>query len=121
MAETLKNRIINTLVRSLNISKQDIDEAVQLQKKKGIGLDKALIEKGLVNEKEYLVMLVKELHIPFINLGKYKIDPALQAVIPERVARQYHIVPLSELGHTITIVVSDPFNIFAIDDLKNIT
>jgi type IV pilus assembly protein PilB len=121
MADTLKNRIINTLVQSLNISKKDIEEAVSLQKKKGIGLDKALIEKGLINEKEYLVMLVKELHIPFINLNKYRIDPNLKAVIPERFARQHRMIPLSRLEKTITVALADPLDIFAIDDLKTLT
>lgn len=121
MADTLKNRIINTLVQSLNISKQDIDDAILLQKKKGIGLDKALIEKGLINEKEYLVMLVKELHIPFINLNKYRIDANLKMTIPERFARQHRMIPLSRLQKTITVALADPLDIFAIDDLKTLT
>jgi len=121
MGETLKNRIINTLIESLNIKKSDIEAAINLQKTKGISLDKALIEKELINEEDLLVLLVKELHIPFIHLKKYKIDPALKGVIPEQVARQYRIIPLSKLENTLTIAISDPLNIFAIDDLKNIT
>ncbi len=119
--QTLKNRLIQTLIESLKISPQDIDQAMNLQKTKGIGLEKALMEKGLINEEDLLVMLVKELHIPFINLKKYKIDPRLKEVIPERVARQYRIVPISKLENTITIALADPLNVFAIDDLKNIT
>jgi len=121
MAETLKERIINTLIESLRIRKEDIDDAIIYQKKKGVSLDKALIAKGLINEEDLMVLLVKELHIPFINLKKYKIDPSLKDIIPERVARQYRIIPLSNLENTITIAIADPLNIFAIDDLKNIT
>jgi len=121
MSDTLKNKIIKTLVESLNIDKKDIDDAIDLQKNTGISLDKALIEKGLINEEDLLVLLVKELHIPFINLKKYKISPALQEYVPERVASQYKIVPLSKLEDTITVAIADPLNIFAIDDLKNIT
>lgn len=121
MTEPLKKRIINTLIESLKIKKEDIDEAMALQRHKGISLDKALIEKGLINEEDLLVLLVKELHIPFINLKKYKIDPALKDIIPERFARQYRIVPLSLLQNTVTVAIADPLNIFAIDDLKNIT
>ncbi len=121
MVETLKNKIINTLIESLNLKKSDIDQAIELQKKMGLSLDKALISKGFINEKDLMALLVKELHIPFINLSKYKIDPSLKEVIPERVARQYHIIPLSHLENTITVVIADPLNIFALDDLKNIT
>jgi len=121
MAETLKERIINTLIESLHIRKEDIDDAIIYQKKKNVSLDRALIAKGLINEEDLMVLLVKELHVPFINLKKYKIDPSLRDIIPERVARQYRIIPLSNLENTITIAIADPLNIFAIDDLKSIT
>ncbi|OGX38178.1 MAG: hypothetical protein A3D87_07845 [Omnitrophica WOR_2 bacterium RIFCSPHIGHO2_02_FULL_50_17] len=121
MPETLKDKVLKTLIRSQHLKQKDIDEAVALQKSKGISLDKALIEKGLVSEKDLLVLLVRELNIPFINLGKYKIDPSLKEIIPERVARQYRIIPLSSLENSVTVALSDPLNVFAIDDLKNIT
>lgn len=121
MGETLKSKIINTLIEALDIKKSDIDDAIKWQKLKGISLDKALIEKGLINEEDLLVLLVKELHIPFINLRKYKVDPALKGVIDEKIARQYHIVPISKLENTVTVAIADPLNIFAIDDLKSVT
>ncbi len=121
MPETLKDKVLKSLIQSQQLKQKDIDEAVLLQKKKGISLDKALIEKGLINEKDLLVLLVRELNIPFINLGKYRIDPSLKEIIIERVARQYHIVPLSALENSITVAIADPLNVFAIDDLKNIT
>ena len=78
MAETLKDRIIKSLIESKKITQQDIEDAMIIQKKKGSSLDKVLIDQGLINEKDLLLLLVRELNIPFINLAKYKIDPALQ-------------------------------------------
>ncbi|MFA5088801.1 MAG: ATPase, T2SS/T4P/T4SS family [Candidatus Omnitrophota bacterium] len=121
MAETLKEKIINSLIESQKLTAKDMDLARALQKEKNISLDKALLEKGLINEKDLLVLLVKELRIPFINLSKYKIDPHLKEIIPEKIARQYRIVPISQLSETITVALADPLNIFVIDDLKNIT
>src|SRR3989338_3777628 len=121
MPETLKDKVLKSLIQSQQLKQKDIDEAIVLQKKKGISLDKALIQKGLINEKDLLVLLVRELSIPFINLGKYRIDPSLKEIIPERVARQYHIIPLSSLENSITVAIADPLNVFAIDDLKHIT
>lgn len=121
MPETLKDKVLKSLIQSQQLKQKDIDEAIALQKKKGISLDKALIQKGLINEKDLLVLLVRELSIPFINLGKYRIDPSLKEIIPERVARQYRIIPLSSLENSITVAIADPLNVFAIDDLKHIT
>lgn len=121
MSQTLKERILKTLIDSLQLKKEDIDEAVRLQKKKGVSLEKILLERGLIKEKDLLVLLVRELNIPFINVVKYKIDPLLKEVIPARVARQYCILPLFSTRDRLTIVLSDPLNIFIIDDLKNLT
>jgi len=121
MAVTLKDKIIKTLIETQGLTRENIDEAIVLQRKKGISLDRALMEKGFIKEKDYLILLVRELNIPFINLSKYNIDPALKETIPERIARQYKVIPLSELSDTLTIAMSDPLNIFVIDDLKNIT
>src|SRR3990167_7827150 len=121
MTETLKDKIIHALIKSKRLTQKDVDEAIAFQKSKGVSLDKALMEKGLINEKDLMVMLVKELHIPFINLKKYKVDQNLKEIITEKIARQYRIIPISTLENTITIAFSEPLNIFAIDDLKNIT
>jgi len=121
MSETLKDRILKTLIDSKKLKKEELDDAIALQKSKGIGLEKALIEKGYIKEQDLFVLMVKELNIPFINLSKYKIDPYIKEFIPERVARQYNIVPLSLLENTMTIALSDPLNVFLIDDLKNLT
>lgn len=121
MSKTLRDKIIKTLIDTKKIKKEDIEDAMVFQKRKGITLEKAIVEKGLIKEKDLLVLLVRELNIPFINLSKYKFDPALQEVIPERIARQYQIIPLSLLDETLTIAVSDPLNVFIVDDLKNIT
>jgi len=121
MAKTLKDKIIESLIESKKVSQDDIDAALLYQELKGISIEKALIEKKLINEQDLLMLLVRELNIPFINLKNYKIDPALQEIIPERIARQYSIVPLSLLENTLTVALADPLNVFAIDDLKNIT
>ncbi len=121
MADTLKQKIIKALIESLNIPQKEVDAAISLHEEKGVALDRALIEKGLIKEEDMLASLVKELRIPFINLKKYKIGPALKELIAEKVARQYRIIPISRLKNMITVAISDPFNIFVIDDLKSIT
>jgi len=121
MSETLKEKIIKTLIETQNLKKIDIEKAVFLQKKQKISLDKALIEMGLIQEQDLLMLLVRELNIPFIKLSKYKIDPAYQELIPEKIAKQYNIVPISLLEDTMTIAMSDPLNVFVIDDLKSVT
>jgi hypothetical protein len=56
MKKTLKENIIDVLVKNKNLPREQIEEAINLQKEKGIGLDKILVEKGLVTEKELLIL-----------------------------------------------------------------
>lgn len=121
MEKTLKERIVDLLIEGKNIKKEELESALQRQREKGESIEKILLEKGIITEKELLIILAKELNLPPIDLSKYKIDPELLNIIPERLARQYHIIPISQIGTVITIAMSDPFNIFAVDDLKNLT
>jgi len=121
MMKTLRDKIIEALISSKNIKKEDIAACLKFQKEKGVSLDRVLVERGLIGEQELLMLLVKELNIPTIKLSKYKIDPELKEIIPERIARQYTLIPISKLAKTITIAIADPLNIFAVDDLRSIT
>lgn len=119
--KTLKEKITDILVKSKKLKKEQIEDAIRLQKEKGVGLDKILVQKGYVTEKELLGLLAKELNIPPIDLSRYKIDLEVLNIIPERTARQYHIIPISKIGNTLTLATADPLNIFALDDIKNLT
>ncbi len=121
MAKNLIDNIIQTLIELKRVSPKDLKEAMAIQKKQNCSLSKVLIDKDFIKEADLFSLLVKELNIPFINLSKYKINPALKDMVPERVARRHHIMPLSCTDSSITIATSDPLNVFAIDDLKNIT
>ena len=71
MSDTLKNRIVQTLVNSLNIKKKDIDEAIDFQKAKNISLEKALLEK-LIEE-----MMARGMMIDVDHMSEKATDAAL--------------------------------------------
>ncbi|VAX37715.1 Type IV fimbrial assembly, ATPase PilB [hydrothermal vent metagenome] len=121
MSKTHKEKIAKLLIAKYDLTKADVDQAIVYQRDKGIGLEKALVGKGFIQEEDLVSVLVKELEVPFINLERFRVDPFLQEIIPERFARQYEIIPISLLDYTLTIAVSDPFNFVLRDDLKSIT
>ena len=119
--QTLRDNIIDILVKSKRVTKERLNEAIEIQKQKEIPLRKVLVEKGFISEEELLSLLSEQLFIPTLHLAKYKFDPEIIKLIPEHMSRQYTIVPLSRIGSTITVAVSDPLNIFALDDVKTFT
>lgn len=119
--QTLRENIVEILLKSSQLNKEKLEKAILIQKQNGIPLRKVLIEQGVISEEELLSLLSKQLYIPTLNLKKYKFDPEIIRLIPEHIARGYNLIPLSRMGDTLTIAMSDPLNIFALDDLKIIT
>ncbi|MBP7216653.1 MAG: Flp pilus assembly complex ATPase component TadA [Candidatus Omnitrophica bacterium] len=117
----LKENILEVLLKSKRLTKESLDEALEIQREKQVPLRKILVEQNLISEEELLTLLSKQLYIPTIHLTKYKFDSEIIKLIPEYLARQYTLIPLSRIGNTLTIAISDPLNIFALDDLKTLT
>ena len=118
---SLKENIIDILLKSKHITKEQLDRALDLQKEKGIPLRKVLVDKGIISEDTLLSLFSEQLYMPALRLAKYKFDPEIINLVPERMAKLYNIIPLSRIGNTLTISISDPLNIFTLDDLKNFT
>jgi len=119
--DTTQERIIKTLKSLPNIDPADIDALMAAQQDKKISLVKALLKQGIISERDLLVLLMRELHIPSIDLTKYRFDERLKSILPEKSARQYMVMPISLLGSTLTVAIADPLNVFIMDDLRNVT
>ncbi len=119
--QALKDSIIEILMKSKKADVGQLNNALEQQKQRQVPLRKILLEKGLVSEEELLSLISKQLYIPTLHLTKYKFDPEVTKLIPERVAKLYSVIPLSRMGNTLTVAIADPLNIFALDDLKTLT
>ncbi|MDP3787655.1 MAG: GspE/PulE family protein [Candidatus Omnitrophota bacterium] len=119
--QTLKENIIEVLLKSKRLQAEQIEKALQIQKQKGIPLRRVLVEQGFISEEELLSLLSSQLYIPILHLIKYKFDPQIINLIPEHIARQYCLIPLSHMGNSLTVAMADPLNIFALDDLRTLT
>ncbi len=103
------------------ITPQDVERVMRLQAQTGGNLKDILLKEGIVKERDLIAVMSKEFFIPYLELSKYRIDPQVVSLLPEKIARQYKIVALSKMGNVLSVAMSDPLNIFAIDDLKSIT
>ena len=119
--QTLKDKIIEILIKGGQLNKEQLERAFELQKEKGVPLRKILVEQGIISEDLLLSLLSEELYMPTLHLSKYKFDPEVIGLVPERIVRLYGVIPISRFGSTITVAMSDPLNIFALDDLRTLT
>ncbi len=121
MVKSLKERVTEILIKGKLITPRDLNKAIKTQKEKGGKISNILVEQGAVSRKDLMVCLGEELGIPPINLSRYKIKPELIKLIPERVANHYQVIPVSKIGDMLTVAMSDPLNVFALDDIKRVT
>lgn len=119
--DSFKKKLIDILVHGKLITEAQLATALDIQKNIGGSLGKILIWQGYVSQKDIVIAMSQQLNIPPINLSKYQIDKSLIDLIPERVVKQYLIMPISKIGKMLTIAMVDPLNIFAIDDIKTLT
>src|SRR5918992_5694367 len=114
-------RIGELLLKEKRISPEQLQEALNYQKANGGKLGFNLVKLGFVKDEELTSLLSKQYGVPSINLPQFEIDPAVIKLIPAETAQKYQIVPLSRAGATLTIAMTDPTNVFAMDDIKFMT
>lgn len=116
-------RIGELLLREKKITAKQLEEALAEQRRLG-GRPKIgtiLVQRGFVDEKILLSFLSKQFGLPIIDLSRLEFNPDWINLIPENIARKYEIIPIGKNGATLKMAISDPSNIFALDDLKFLT
>ena len=114
-------RIGELLLKEKRITPEQLQEALNYQKANGGKLGYNLVKLGYVKDEEIIALLSKQYGVPSINLAQFQIDPAVIKLVPAETAQKYQIVPLSRSGATLTIAMTDPTNVFAMDDIKFMT
>ncbi len=117
----MSGRLGAMLVSSGLITDEQLKKALSTQKMEGGRLGSILVKLGFVQEDKLMTFLSKQYGVPYVDLGKFQINPAVIKHIPPDVAQKYRIMPINRAGATITIAMVDPSNIFAIDDIKFMT
>lgn len=118
---SLKDRIKEILIRDKLISREDLQDALDEQKKTGEELNKVLIRLKLIDEDTLTHLLSQDLGYPPISISRLKIDPELIKIIPKDIAMKYQIMPIAVMGDRLTLAMADPLNIFAMDNIKALT
>ena len=114
-------RIGELLLKEKRITPQQLQEALNFQKGNGGKLGASLVKLGFVRDEDITALLSKQYGVPSINLAQFELDPAVIKLVPSDTAVKYQIVPLSRNGASLTIAMTDPTNVFAMDDIKFMT
>src|SRR5262245_766813 len=114
-------RVGELLLKEKRITPQQLQQALNHQKANGGKLGYNLVKMGFIKDEEITALLSKQYGVPSINLPQFDLDPAIIKLIRADTSQKYQVVPLSRSGATLTIAMTDPTNVFAMDDIKFMT
>ncbi|EKD26067.1 MAG: hypothetical protein ACD_79C01381G0002 [uncultured bacterium] len=118
---SLNDKLGKILLEKGLLTEPQLREAEDIQKKKGEKLSKIIVKQGYIDERKLAGAVGEHLGIPPINLSKLKLDPEVVELVPQNVCEFYCIIPVAKIGNTLSLAMSDPLNVFAIDDIKLMT
>src|SRR5712664_3808305 len=114
-------RLGEILVKENLITTEQLKKALEHQRHNGGKLGSVLMKLGYITDDQITGVLSRQYGVPSINLKFYEVDQNVIKLIPQDTAVRYQIVPLSRVGSTLTIAMTDPTNVFAMDDIKFMT
>lgn len=121
MAAKQKKSLAETLVEIGLLTAEQVKDAQEEEKRTGLPFRKAIVQKGFIAEEDLVSFMANSMNLPQIELGNYIIDQEIVGLVPEELARKHQIIPVLKIAHTLTCAMVDPLNIFAVDELRNIT
>ena len=116
-------RIINKQLGELLVDRglvtpEKLEKALTYQRDKGGLIGEILVELGYVKEEDIAQALTTQYGFPFLPLGNYDINTEILNIIPARVAKQYLLIPVDKIGNNLTIAMSNPLNVQAVEDVE---
>ncbi len=115
---TIMATFTEILLRKSVISSDQIAEAEAMALESGTKVADSLVRLGYATGDEVMQAVAKEHHLDFINLDEVTIPPAVIELVPESVARENVILPMSEEDGGLKVIVSDPLDLDAFDKLR---
>jgi hypothetical protein len=114
-------RLGEVLLKSRIITGVQLEIALSYQKTTGLPLGEMLIKLNYINEETMRQSLCTHLNIPFIDLDKFMVDPVLRKLINKNYAKNNRIIPIANLGNTITLAMEDPTNTAIVKELRTLS
>src|SRR5262245_47894410 len=103
------------------ISEEHLQRALEEHRNTPKSLGRVLIDLGYIKERDLVRALAEQVGLAFVDLTDYRIDAAATALLPEALCRRYRALPIGEEDGKLLVAMSDPANVYALDDIRTIT
>jgi type IV pilus assembly protein PilB len=121
LGQPVNRRLGDLLVAEGLIAPEDLRRALSEQRGTGEKLGSILVRLNLLSEEQLIGFLSRQYGIPSITLSQLDIDPEVLRLVPPQLAKRYEVIPIKRTGNALTLAMSDPTNVFALDDVAFLT
>jgi type IV pilus assembly protein PilB len=121
LGQQMVRRLGDLLVAEGLITAEQLRQALADQKGKADKLGSILVRQNSITEEQLIGFLSRQYGIPSITLGNLDIDNETLRLVPAHIAKKYEVLPVKRIGSTLTLAMSDPTNVFALDDIAFMT
>ncbi|MFC1576235.1 hypothetical protein ACFL3J_01040 [Candidatus Omnitrophota bacterium] len=117
----IKKQLGELLIEKGVITRVQLDKALKIQREKGGLLGHILVLLEFAKEEEIAQALTVQYGFPYLPLQNYELSKSVVELVPENVSRQYGLITVDKIGDTLTVSMSNPLNIKAIEDIELLT
>ncbi|PYJ10130.1 MAG: pilus assembly protein PilB [Verrucomicrobia bacterium] len=111
-------QIIELFVEQRVLQSSQADDVLKEAAVNGTNIERVLVDHGFVAQSGFYQVIADALGTDFIDLADDEIEPDILRLIPAGLARLHQALPVALHGNTISVVLLDPLDLRAVEDLR---
>jgi len=116
-----RKKLGEMLLEAGMLTEEQLREALEAQKRSPLKFGQLLIQRGILSESQIVELLSRQLNAKKYHPDKYPVDHNLADLIPADIAQKHQVIPLRKKGTLLTIGMTDPLDIKALDAIEALT
>lgn len=115
----MASKLGDMLVKAQLINEVQLEEALKIQRREGGKLGSIVVRQGFCSDQDIVSFLGMQYGVPAADLDQWPpIESSVTALVPADLAHKHKVLPLQRSGNVLTLAMSDPTDIFAMDDVR---
>ncbi len=111
-------RLGDLLITTGIITREQLDEALELQSETGERLGTVLQKQGRITEQQLVDALVSQLGVEFVDLHNVSVPAEMAEVLPHSLAKKYRVLPVQATQTEVRLAMADPLNFVAVEEVR---
>ena len=112
-------RIGEVLVASGLLTPRKLDQALALQRDRGLRLGEVIVQEGMLTQDQINWALSKHFGLPYVDVDLASLDVSLARALRPALLHQHRIIPLVQMGYTVTLAMADPTDTAAVREVAD--